>query len=87
MIKGSNSNNLIGFYAWYQFFDEVSVNQQKEIISYIKDISKNIEETVNSAGGIAGKKVKIYIDIVYPNNTYKEHYIDFLRQNQISKTY
>ena len=82
MIKGSNSNNLIGFYAWYQFFDEVSVNQQKEIISYIKDISKNIEETVNSAGGIAGKKVKIYIDIVYPNNTNKEHFIDFLKQNQ-----
>ena len=82
MIKGSKSNNLIGFYAWYQFFDEMSINQQKEIISYIKDISKNIEENVNSTGGIAGKKVKIYIDIVYPNNTYKEHYIDFLKQNQ-----
>ena len=82
MIKGSKSNNLIGFYAWYQFFDEMSINQQKEIISYIKDISKNIEENVNSKGGIAGKKIKIYIDIVYPNNTYKEHLIDFLKQNQ-----
>ena len=74
--------NVIGFYTWYQVFDEFSKSQQDEIISYIKKISRNIEHNVNNDGGIAGKRVKIYNHIVYPKNTNKESYINFLKQNK-----
>jgi len=73
--------NLIGFYTWYQFFDEMSIDQQNEIIYYIKRISRNIEQNINSAGGIAGKKVKIFNDIVYPNDTNQNHFIQYLKEN------
>ncbi len=74
--------NLIGFYTWYQVFDEMSFDQQNEIIHYIKKISRNIEQNINSTGGIAGKKIKIFNDIVYPNDTDdKNHFIQYLKEN------
>lgn len=74
--------NLIGFYTWYQVFDEMSIDQQNEIIHYIKKISRNIEQNINLAGGIAGKKIKIFNDIVYPNDTNKDHFIQYLKKNK-----
>ncbi len=50
--------NLIGFYTWYQVFDEMSFDQQNEIIHYIKKISRNIEQNINSTGGHSWKKDK-----------------------------
>ena len=73
--------NLIGFYTWYQVFDEMSIDQQNEIIHYIKKISRNIEQNINSTGGIAGKKIKIFNDIVYPNDTNRNHFIQYLKKN------
>tara|TARA_Y200000002_G_C22669241_1_gene659236 strand:+ start:148 stop:2286 length:2139 start_codon:yes stop_codon:yes gene_type:complete len=74
--------NLIGFYTWYQVFDEMSIDQQNEIIHYIKKISRNIEQNINLAGGIAGKKIKIFNDIVYPKDTNKDHFIQYLKKNK-----
>ena len=74
--------NLIGFYTWYQVFDEMSIDQQNEIIHYIKKVSRNIEQNINSTGGIAGKKIKIFNDIVYPNDTNKDHFIQYLKKNK-----
>ena len=82
MIKSNESYKYIGFYTWYQIFDEMSLSQQKDIITYIEEISKNIEKSINSSGGIAGKKVKIYRDIIQQHNASKEHYVEFLKQNK-----
>jgi hypothetical protein len=74
--------NHIGFHVWYQIFDEYSQEQQNLIVNYIKKICALSEKDINLRGGIAGKRIKIYIDIVEPKNANKKHFLSFLENNK-----
>ena len=74
--------NHIGFHVWYQVFDEYSQEQQNLIVDYIKKICALSEKDINLRGGIAGKKIKIYIDIVEPKNANKNHFLSYLKNNK-----
>ena len=74
--------NHIGFHVWYQIFDEYSQEQQNLIVDYIKEICALSEKDINLRGGIAGKKIKIYIDIVEPKNANKNHFLSYLEDNK-----
>jgi len=72
----------IGFHVWYQIFDEYSQEQQNLIVDYIKKICALSERDINSRGGIAGKRIKICLDIVEPKNANKKHFLSFLENNK-----
>ena len=74
--------NHIGFHVWYQIFDEYSQEQQNLIVDYIKKICALSEKDINLRGGIAGKKIKIYIDIVEPKTANKNHFLSYLKNNK-----
>ena len=65
----------IGFLAWYRFDDIASITTRNKLKIFYKYAIKNIEEDINSNGGIAGRNIYIdLLDIPVPYNQGKEAY-------------
>ena len=65
----------IGFLTWYRFDDIASTTTRNKLKIFYKYVIKNIEEDINSNGGIAGKNIFIdLLDVPVPYDHDKDAY-------------
>ena len=74
----------IGFYLFYQVFDQFSGSTQSIISKKIKELSLGLEKEINSRIKDKGYRFKLYYDIVTNKNATLEHYSNYLKKRDVS---
>ncbi len=74
----------IGFYLFYQVFDQYSGSTQSVISKKIKELSLNLEKEINSKIKDERYCFRLYYDVVTNKNASLEHYSNFLKKRDIS---